>query len=57
MLSNHPNDTVGMAASQDLEHAGFDSYCAPQSQTIGPWLVLSDYGWQIDPTLLIKCIE
>ncbi len=55
MLSTHPNDTIGMAVSQDMEHAGYNSQCATSSALQGPWLVQSEYGWQFDKTLLLKC--
>ena len=55
MISNSPNDTIGLAVSQDLEQAGYDSTCVSTSGTRGPWLVLSQHGWQFDKTLRIKC--
>ena len=55
MISKNVNDTTGFAASQDLEKAGNLNFCANQATSGGPWLVLSDYGWQFDKTLLVKC--
>ena len=56
MLSSSPNDTVGLAVSQDLEQSGYKSNCASTSESRGPWLVLSQHGWQFDKTLHIKCL-
>merc|ERR1712223_624876 len=33
MISNSPNDTIGLAVSQDLEQAGYDSTCVSTSGT------------------------
>ena len=56
MISKSANETIGLAVSQDLEHAGSDSFCATTSASKGPWMVLSDHGWQFDKTIVIKCI-
>ena len=55
MFSPSLNDTIGFAMSQDLEHSTSINWCATKAALRGPWLVLSDHGWQLDPTLLIKC--
>lgn len=56
MISKGINDTIGLAVSQDQEHLGEYSFCADTSAFNGPWLVLSDHGWQFDKTIVIKCI-
>ena len=56
MVSKGINDTIGLAVSQDQEHVGEYSFCADTSASNGPWLVLSDHGWQFDKTIVIKCI-
>ena len=55
MVSESQDDTVGFLVTQNLENRRQINQCVTVAGEAGPWMVLSDFGWQLDKTVFVTC--
>ena len=55
MVSKDPSDSIGFLVTQDLENKRHINQCVSIAGEAGPWMVLSDFGWEIDKTVSVTC--
>lgn len=55
MVSESKDATVGFLVTQNLENRRQINQCVTVAGDAGPWMVLSDFGWQLDKTVFVTC--